>query len=232
MVGDSVVAGTGRDDVRTAAAVDVIGPRTGQNDIDGRRTGHGNRLKRPQSRAVDIFEIRDKRQVAAGLITVSKIERNSTLEQKRVGAGATVNGRFCSPIADRIIATTRRDDVRAAASVDGIGPRAGEDRIGTSRPGDTESTRQDAGVDALEVADGDRVTRGLVAAGSDREINGCNAPRNSEHQCIGTLAPVNGDFRAVVDDRVVSLACSNDVGAAAAVNPVVAGAAGQNVGRC
>ena len=98
----------------------------------------------------------------------------------------------------------------AQAAGDDIGGRAADDIDALRR-----SKR--AGVEVLEIRDRHGVADGLVDT-SEVDVGG-----GLQDQRIDAGAAVDREFRAVIGDRVVARAGIDDVGAAAAIDGIVAG---------
>ena len=227
VVGDGVVAGAGCDDVGAAVAVDRVGAGAARDGIGSRGTGDRDAVG--QGRGIDVLETGDAGEIARRLVHIGQIDDGVGLQHQGIGARAAVDGRLGAVIGDRVIAGTGRDDVGAAAAVDGVGPRAGGDRVGTGRAGHCQRARQDTGVDALEIADGNRIARGLIGTGRHGEVHRRDAGCCRKHQQVVARTAIDGDFRAMVGDRVVAATRRNDIRTPGTVNRVGAHAAGNDV---
>ena len=226
-IGDAVIAGTGIDDIRTATAIDGVVADAAGNDVDTGRAG--DRDAGDQLRGVDILEVRDRHEVADGLVGVGEIDGRGDPQQQRIGADATIDRELGAAIGHRIVARAGVDDVGAAAAIDAVGARPCGDDIDRGRARDQQRRGRDRGVEVFEIRHQHAVARGLVRTCGNREIDRGDAARRGKNQRIGTGSAVDRGLGPMIDDRIVAAIGVDDVGIANAVNGVVAEAAGDDV---
>src|SRR6201999_3480395 len=125
---------------------------------------------------------------------------------------------------DRVVARAARDDVGAAAAIDGVVAGAAGQDIDAGRACDRDRLRgvERRSVDILEIGDDGRVAAGLVGAVGQIDIG-----LRQHHQGVVVGAAIDAGFGAAIGDQVVAGAPADDIGTAAAVDGIVARAAGQ-----
>ena len=229
MVDDRIIAEARRDHVGATSTVDRIRARAARQRVrcGGTRDGYG----RCQRRCVGVLEVRDVDGIAARLIGTAEIDGDIRFEHEGVGADRTINGAFRAPVGDRVVAGASVDVVCAAAAVDGISAPAGLDRIRRTRPGDRECRSQDAGVEALEIADRDGIANCLVGPGCDREIHRGEPACGCKHKHVGTGTAIDRRFSPLEGDAVVTPAGRDHIRAAGPVDGVRARPADDRICR-
>ena len=232
VVENRIVAGTGKDRIGPAAAVDGIGARTRRDRVGRGRTGHDDALRCIQDAGIDALEVGNRGCIANRLVDarrhaeVDACDAARRLQDERVGTGAAVDTNFCAVVGNRVVAGPRIDDIGTAAAINRIGARTARERVGRSRTGDRDALRcaQCRGIDILEPGDIDRVARGLV------RIAEVDRRHSLEDERIGSRATVDGDFRPLVGDRVVTGTAGDHIGAAAAIDCIGACTARDDIG--
>ena len=139
--GHRVVARAGTDDVGTAPAVDHIRPGAAADDVGARSTLTWIELRRGQAGSIDVRKVRDRRQIARGLIGRRQIDRRRRAHHQRIIAASAVDRDFGAPIVDAVIARAGGDDIRPASAMDGVIARTCGDRVGPGRARDGKRRR-------------------------------------------------------------------------------------------
>ena len=220
VVMNDVVAGPGADDVRAAAAVDAVVTRARRDRIRARGTRDGNR--RREDGGVEALEVGDVDGIAGRLVgsrdggEVDCGDAARGRENERVDAGTAVEGDFRAVIDDGVIAGPSRDDIGAAAAVDGVVPRAAGQDIRARRARQRNADHERGGVDILEVDDIRGSADDLIGVGE------VDIRRRVQHQRVVPRPAVDGDLGAVIMNDVVARSRVDDVGAAAPIDGVVA----------
>ena len=101
--------------------------------------------------------------------------------------------------------------------------------IGAGRTSHGHSGGHRAGVEVFEVGDVDGIAGGLIVARDDAEVDGCDRGTGGQDQQIRTGAAVDRGFGAANRYGIVARARGDDIGAAAAVDDVGPGTAGDGV---
>ena len=228
VIGDSIVACAGRNDIGAARTIDGVVAGTAGDHVGARRAGDGHR--RGDSRRVDVLEIGDRSSTERQLVGVREIEDDRCIQDQRIGAGAAIDGGLRAVIGNGIIAGAGADDVRAAATIDDVVAGAGRDGVRARRARHRQRGREDTGVYALEICDIDGVARRLIGAGRNRQIDRRDAARRGKHQHIGSGAAIDRGFRAAIGDRIVARTGIDGIRAARSIDRIVARAARDRVG--
>ena len=234
MINDAVVASPRVDDVGAPRAVDGVVARSGRDHIRAGRTGGVDRGG--QDGCVEIEEVGDDDAVPGRLIDAGRYREihgghaARSVEDERVVTRTAVDAGFRSMIIDGVVARARRDHIRAAVAVDGVGPAAALEDIRARRAGDREARRQGRRVEVLEIVDRDGIARGLIAAWGDGEVDGRGSARGVHDEGVDAGAAFDRDLGSAVVNGVVARARVDDVGAAAAVDRIGAGTARQDIG--
>ena len=228
-IGDGIVAGAGVDDVSATSAVDRVVAGASGDDIGKAVAENIDALRRTEQAGVDVLEIGYRDGIADGLVDMPQVDIGCRPHHQRIDAGPGIDRRFGAVIGDRIVARAGVDDIGAAAAIDGVVAGAGQDRVGHARAGNGERGRQGAGVEVLEVRDGDGIARRLVGARHHGKIHRRNGRSRADDQRVRAEAAIDRGFGAMDRDDVRACPGADDVGAAIAVDRVRAAATGNDV---
>ena len=175
---------------------------------------------------VDILEVRYRGTIAGCLIGIGEIDCRHRLQLQRIVAASTIDREFRTTVDDHIVAASSVDHVSAARTIDRVRTQAASNDVGrrTAEDTDTLGRSECACVDILEIRHRHGVADSLVDT-SKIDVGG-----GLQNQRVDARARIDRKLGAEIRNDIVAGAGTNNVGAAAAVDRVIAGTGRDRIG--